>query len=195
MCAIAYVDLVTRRPRRRTSITRRLVRFHIKGGAEGAAVSSTRAPHTHLECYCGRRMRIAYVCSRHVQQPGTAGDPPQARSRLLPRAGWSDVVQPVRAGLLLRRGRGGRAAAPWWHAQERLAECDDVRRSVRRVPSRHVVLCGRGRGGSVCPRHVQQPAAAGDAPQVCGRLLRLVSHARRACTTAPMYYCVDVLLR
>jgi hypothetical protein len=164
VCAIAYVDLVTRRPRRRTSITRRLVRFHIKGGAEGAAVSSTRAPHTHLECYCGRRMRIAYVCSRHVQQPGTAGDPPQARSRLLPRAGWSNVVQPVHAGLLLRRGRGGRAAVPWWHAQERLAECDDVRRSVRRMPSRHVVLCGLGGGGAVGSRHLQQRAAAGDAP-------------------------------
>jgi hypothetical protein len=111
---------------------------------------------------------------------------------LLPRAGWSDVVQPVRAGLLLRRGRGGRAAAPWWHAQERLAECDDVRRSVRRVPSRHVVLCGRGRGGSVCPRHVQQPAAAGDAPQVRGRLPAV--HAGlllRRCTTALMYYCAD----
>jgi hypothetical protein len=175
VCAIAYVDLVTRRPRRRTSITRRLVRFHIKGGAEGAAVSSTRAPHTHLECYCGRRMRIAYVCSRHVQQPGTAGDPPQARSRLLPRAGWSNVVQPVRAGLLLRRGRGGRAAVPWWHAQERLAERDDVRRSIRPSPGMRVSHALHRVCASVMP-------FTGYARQSCPSLGMRISHAlHRVC--------------
>jgi DNA-directed RNA polymerase subunit N (RpoN/RPB10) len=67
---IAHVDLVARRPRRRTPITWRLVRFLIKGVAEGATVSSTRAPQTHLECDCGRRMLIAYVdlVARHTER-------------------------------------------------------------------------------------------------------------------------------
>jgi DNA-directed RNA polymerase subunit N (RpoN/RPB10) len=61
---------VARRPRRLAPITWRLVRFLIKGVAEGATVSSTRAPHTHLECDCGRRMLIAYVdlVARHTER-------------------------------------------------------------------------------------------------------------------------------
>ena len=67
---IAYVNLVARRPRRLAPITWRLVRFLIKGVAEGATVSSTRAPHTHLECDCGRSMLIAYVdlVARHTER-------------------------------------------------------------------------------------------------------------------------------
>jgi hypothetical protein len=52
---IAYVDLVARHTERRVPIA---VRFLIKGFTEGAAESSTRAPHTHLEYCCGRHMRI-----------------------------------------------------------------------------------------------------------------------------------------
>ena len=49
---IAYVDLVARHTERRAPNTLRFV-FLIKGFIEGAAESSTRAPHTHLEAAAG----------------------------------------------------------------------------------------------------------------------------------------------
>ena len=105
---------MARRPRRLAPITWRLVRFLIKGVAEGATVSSTRAPHTHLECDCGRRMLIAYVdlVARHTERrapitlrfdsstKASSKAPPRARlarrtrTSKLPRATHADRIRP-----------------------------------------------------------------------------------------------------
>ena len=70
-----------------------------------------RVPGRHI-VLCGLG-RGGAVCSGHVQQPVAAGDVPEVCTGLLPNAGWSNVVQPVHAGLLLRRGRRHPCAVPW----------------------------------------------------------------------------------
>ena len=94
-------------------------------------VAARRALRVAVLCGLGR---CGAVCSEHVQQPVTAGDvcvkcAPGSFQELA----CQTSCNPCTPGYYCSRGRGRRAAVPWRHAQERLAQRDDFRRSVRVV--------------------------------------------------------------
>jgi hypothetical protein len=85
---------------------------------------------------CSVGSAVAVPCAPGAYNNRTAGDVCVKCAPRAPSKSWlvRRRATTVHAGLLLAVGRGRRTAAPWQHTQERLAQRDDVRRSVRRIP-------------------------------------------------------------